>query len=1377
MTELDNIQRIAKLPLEMRTKLFARLKTQKALGDISQTRIRPRSSETHTFPLSFAQQRLWFLAQLEPTSTAYHIPTALRLRGTLHEHALEHSLQELVHRHHILRTTFLPQEEGSALQYVQPFLPQPLLHLDLQSLPPTLQQEEVHRLSEQQARTPFDLVHGPLLRTALLQLAPQEHILLLVFHHIIFDGWSTSVFIDELSTLYSAFVQDRPSPLAALPIQYADYALWQRQWLQGEVLQQQLAYWREQLRELPTLQLPTDHPRPAVQRFRGARYFFTLPVSLTQALKALSQQEGTTLFMTLLAGFAILLARYSGQEDIAVGTFLANRTRQELEGLLGFFVNTLVLRTDLSGNPSVRDLLGRVRQTALDAYTHQDLPFERLVEVLAPARDLSRQPLFQVAFQLWSLPLSAPELPGVQVEVQRLEAGTATFDLTLELTQEDAGDLKAILEYDTDLFEEERIVRLAQHYQVVIEAMVADAQQHLTDLPLLTTQERQQLLIEWNATQHDYPLDRCIHELFEAQVERTPDAVALVFQEELLTYHELNRRANYLAHFLQQQGVAPESRVGLLLERSLEMPIALLGVLKAGAAYVPLDPTTPQERLRFICADSQIVLLLSHHRLLDELSRPPVQILDLDLLTSELSGSSSTLPQRAVSTSNLAYVIYTSGSTGQPKGVLITHQNIVSSTFARLAYYQQRIQRLLLVLSLAFDIAGASIFRTLSQGGTLVLAPQGSEQDIFQLAKILSQKQISHFPFLPSSYLLLLEQGTASQLSSLREVALGGEPCSSHLLERHIGMLPHISLFNEYGVTEATVWSTVFGDASACKSVSVPIGRPIANTQTYILDAQLQPVPVGVPGELYIGGAGVARGYLNQPDLTGARFLPDPFSFRKGARFYRTGDLARYLLTGEIEYLGRLDNQVKLRGFRIELGEIETVLRQFPLVCEVVVVQEDIAGYKQLVAYIVPLQDQRPTVNDLRSFLRERVPDYMVPATFVLLDVLPLTPNGKVDRKALSTFASLQPNLEGNCVAPRNGLEKRLIQIWEDVLNIHPIGVTDNFFALGGNSFSAVRLMYRIKQQFAQDLPLSMLFQNATIEHLACALPQQTPALSRSPLVAILPGGTRRPFFCVHPGGGGVLCYHALSQFLGSDQPFYALEDVRQYQEEMGNLHIEDMAFEYLQALREVQPDGPYQLGGWSLGGLIAFEMAQQLQDQRQEVALLAILDTQPPDLLSQLMEVDEAVVLIQMVRALALTEGKDVVLSIDQMRQHEQEQQLQYVIEQMKAADLSLSEIGLPGIHHYLRRSRAMKWAVQNYTSRLYQGRITLFHSDEIDQAELQYLQGPVDPALYKPTYGWEKLSSQPVDIRAVPGTHATMMFNPHVKALAEQLRRCLVE
>ncbi|HEY7124285.1 MAG TPA: amino acid adenylation domain-containing protein [Ktedonobacterales bacterium] len=1069
-------------------------------ADIHQTDQEQRNAlEEDLFLPSFAQERLWFLDQLDPNNPVYITYTPpLRLKGKLDLAALWQSVQAVVGRHEVLRTSFVAVE-GRPYQAIAPHLELPLPLTDLSGLPESECASLLVPLLQQANELPFDLTHSPLLRVHLLRLAPSEHVLVVTFHHIITDRWSSAIFWRDLSACYGAFTLGQSPALPNLPIQYADYATSQREWLQGTRLEKYLSYWRAQLADAPPLlDLPTDHRRPAVNRYRGAHLTFQLGKELHQALQALSRQAGVTLFMTLLAAFQTLLWRSSGQKDIVVGTPVSGRARVELEGLMGLFVNTLALRTNLSGNLTFLQLLQHVREVCLGAYEHQELPFEKLVEDLNPERSQSYAPLFQVAFAMEheDAPASV-EFPGLELEPVLWENRTAKFDLSLILT--DTGtNLPGILEYNTDLFDAETIARLADRYQTLLQSIVAQPEQHLSKLSMLTMEQQERLLAAWGTTSQPAIPDQCLHKRLEAQVAERPDAIALSFEEQQLTYSELDARANQLAHYLRESGVGPEVRVGLCMERSLELVIGLLGILKAGGAYVPLDSTYPQERLAFMVQDAAVGILLTLTRLRDRLPSNLARVLCLDEDWPQLAQQPTSSPETGVQLDNLAYVIYTSGSTGTPKGTLICHRQVLRLFAATFPWFHfSEADTWTLFHSYAFDFSVWELWGALLYGGRLVVVPYWVSRTPELFAELLTAQQVTVLNQTPSAFRQLIQgeqtRPTLSTQSDLRLVIFGGEALELQSLrpwfERHGDQSPQ--LVNMYGITETTVHVTyrLLAQADLDTSAASPIGIPIPDLQMYVLDAYLQPVPIGVPGELYVGGAGLARGYLNRPDLTAARFVPHPFSHSSGARLYRTGDLVRFRRDGSFEYLGRLDQQVKLRGFRIELGEIESVLTTHPAVSQALVtVRTDTPEEKRLVAYLVSAEvSASPTPAELRQHTQEQLPDYMVPAAFIVLEALPLTPHGKLNHQALPppdwAAQSDQPY-----VPPRTATEAQLASLWGQVLHRDPVGIHDNFFDLGGHSLLATQLMARIFDTFHCALPLRTLFEAPTIARFALRL-------------------------------------------------------------------------------------------------------------------------------------------------------------------------------------------------------------------------------------------------------------------------------------------------
>ena len=1377
------IEQLANLSPARRALLERRLKGKELKSLVNRTI--PRRATRDTAPLSFAQQRLWFLDQLEPGSAVYNVPGALRLRGSLDVGTLGQSLHEIMRRHESLRTTF-SMVEGEPVQVISPSVSVPFHVMDLTECPESEREGEARRLASEEARRPFDLTQGPLLRTTLIRLGKEDHVLLLTMHHIVSDGWSMGVLYRELSVLYEAFSKGQPSPLSSLPIQYADFAVWQRKWLRGEVLESQLSYWKKQLEGVPAvLSLPTDRPRPAVQSFRGQRQSIELSKELTQGLKALSRKEGVTLFMTLLAAFQTLLYRYTGQEDIVVGSPIANRNRTEIEGLIGFFVNTLVLRCNFSGNPTFKELLATVREVALGAYAHQDLPFENLVEELQPERSLSHSPLFQVMFVLQNAPNTALKFEGLSVSPVRVGANTAKFDLTLSMHEAVEG-LRGSLEYNTDLFDDATMTRMLDHFEVLLQGIVANPAQRLSNLPLLTEAEKRRLLVEWNDTKTDYPRDRCIHELLEAQVERSPEAVAVVFEGKQLTYRELNQHANQLARFLSKLGVEPRAFIGICMERSLETVVAALAILKAGRAYVPLDPEYPKERLGFMLRDAQTSILLTQERLLERLPESETRCLCIDTSWESIGQESKENLRSGVSADDLAYVIYTSGSTGTPKGVAVTHRAVnrlvMNTDYAQLTCGDVVAQ----AANFSFDATTFELWGALLHGARLVVIPQEDVLSPTALAAQIENEGITAM-FLTTALFNQLVENIPSALGKLHHLLFGGEAVDPRRVKELLHKSPPKRLLHVYGPTETTTFASWYLVKNVAEdAVTIPIGRPIANTQIYLLDQYLQPVPVGVPGELYIGEDGLALGYHNRPELTAEKFIPHPFSAERGARLYRTGDLARYLSDGNIEFLGRVDHQVKIRGFRIELGEIESVLSQHPALREIVVTaREDVSGDpsaplragKRLVAYVVPNQHRTPTTPELRSFLKEKLPDYMVPSAFVFLDALPLTPNGKVDRRALPSPEDGRPESEESYVAPRTPTEELLAAIWADVLKVERVGIHDNFFDLGGHSLLVAQLFSRMRGAFKTDLPIRYLFEFPTVAGLAAKVVDQTQAGAGqndnatngwSYLVEIQTGGHRRPVF-FFPGGWGnewqIIGLARLARQVGSDYPFYALQARSAEGVSKAQYRVEEMAADYLREIRAVQPQGPYFLVGECVAGAVAYEIARQLRAQGQEIALLGFMDSRRPTPLRYVRY-----------RAARIKERCQYYLARfsfhwTNMRRLDWRSRFSYVVSKTSGVAEGFSCYFSQVMHlerdhddHAIQGT----WSVGDsyaktllrYRPQLYDGQIAIFVSKRSHQRD--------------PTMGWSELTSKGLDIHVIPGNHVTYR-REHVDVLGRELRACL--
>ncbi len=1311
-------------------------------------------------PLSIAQERLWFLSELDPDSALYNESTAVRLRGSLDIQALKGALAAIVERQEILRTTLLLTEEAAPVQLINDCRPIDLAVIDLSSRPRVKREDELQRTLLDLTKRPFDLTRDFPWRATLLKLGSAEHVLLLVTHHISSDEGSGEIMWRELATLYRAFAEGKPNPLPELPSQYADYVVWQRQWLKGAAAENHLAYWKQQLSDVSALELPMDRPRPAVQTFRGAKQSFQFSQSLSEQLKAFSTEERVSLFTTLLAAFKTLLHRYTGQDDILIGSPIAGRTRAELEGLIGFFVNTLVLRTDLSGNPTFRELLDRVRKVTLAAHEHRDLPFEKLIDEIHLDRDLSRSPLFQVMFAHQNAPRKVPELPGLSVSSVEINNETAKFDLSLRTWDEPHG-LRGELEYSTDLFDAATIRRMLGHFETLLQAIVTNPDRRIFNLPILAEMEKHQLLVEWNDTKKDYPKDKCIHQLFEAQVERSPDSVAAVFADQQLTYRELNSNANQLAHYLRKLGVGPEILVGVCVERSLDMIVGLLGILKAGGAYVPLDPAYPKERLAFVLQDAQVSVLLTQQRLLATLPTTyGTQVLCLDTDWAQVARQIDTNPDNRTTSKNLAYVIYTSGSTGKPKGVAIEHFS--AATFllwAHSVFTKEELTGVLASTSICFDLSVFELFAPLTCGGKIILA-----ENALALPGLSAASEVTLINTVPSAMAELVRLNGIPP--SVRTVNLAGEALSASLVQQIYETTSAKRVYDLYGPSEDTTYSTY-----ALRTPHGPktIGRPISNTRVYVLDGHMNPVPIGIPGQLYIGGDGLARGYFNRPDLTAEKFIPDPFSGSPGARLYNTGDLARYLPDGNIEFIGRVDNQVKLRGFRIELGEIESVLVQHPEVqAAAAIVREDTPGAKRLVAYIVPEKAEAIPTKELRSYLGSKLPDYMVPSAFVTLAKLPLTPNGKVDRRALPT-PDQRSNLEETFIAPSTPTQQAMAKIWANLLKLERVGIHDNFFELGGHSLLALRLISQINETFGKKLPLAAVFQAPTIEQLTRLVAGDIVRPTWSSLYAIQPQGSKPPFFWIHGEDSDPF----LPRYLGPDQPLYGVR----HQSEDGKpalcSTVVDIAEHYLSEIRAAHPHGPYLLGGYCVGGMVAFEIAQQLKKLNEDVALLVMLDPANPNA-GELSASSALPVPDYSANGKSLRSKVSRHLGI--LASLKSDEKIRYILEKAvgKARELVMNitsrnktikravyktclALGYPIPPSF--RSRYIldvyDQAVLNYAPKVYPDRLVVFRAaDECDATR------------------WESLAARGLEVHEISGDHTTILKEPYMQQWGDLLR-----
>ncbi|MHC5939086.1 amino acid adenylation domain-containing protein [Nostoc sp.] len=1328
-------------------------------------------AQRDNLPLSFSQQRLWFLDQLEANNPAYNIAVGFRMDGCLNQQAFERSLQEIVQRHEVLRTKFSQDASGNPVQIINESNDIPLLITDFSHLQD--KEEILKQAVISESVRPFNLQTGPLLRIYLYKLAEDDHVFVAVMHHIISDAWSFGVMVQELSAIYTAFCTGKESPLAPLSLQYGDFASWQRTTFEKTQLQHQLDYWKQELAgELEPLELPADYPRRAIASYQGREIPFVVDRKNYEGLKQFCESQGATLFMGLLGVFKTLLMRYSGQHDLLVGTPIANRNRKEIEQLIGFFVNTLVIRTDVQDNSSFATLLERIKQKTLSAYAHQDLPFEKLVEELQPERSLNHNPLFQVMFVLQNAPIGNLELPNLRLTHLEMESVTVKFDLTLSMMETEKG-LEGAWEYNTDLFAPATIERLEKHFQTLLAAIVANPQLHLTELPLLPASEQHQLLVEWNQTQRFYSQDLCIHQLFENQVQQTPEALAAVFKEQQLTYQELNKQANHLAHYLQSLGVGPEVLVGICMERSLEMIVGVLGILKAGGAYLPLDPQLPQERLTFILEDCQASVLLTQDHLLLELPAYEGRVVFLDTSWQEISQESKENLVNQVNPDNLAYLIYTSGSTGKPKGVMIQHKSLVNYTQGRIIECGfSSGERFLQFASISFDVAVAEIYSCLVSGGTLVLRTNEMLSSVATFMQNCRDYGVTVLD-LPTAYwqqvTFELALGNLLLPESLRLLVIGGEralPEQVNAWKKCVGEYPQ--LVNEYGPTEATVSATICNLSELeVNGREIPIGKPLQNLLVYLLDRELQPVPIGIPGELYIGGIGLARGYYDRPDLTASKFIPNPFSDRQGTRLYKTGDLARYLPDGKIEFLNRLDNQVKIRGFRIELGEIETLLSQHPEVREIAVIdRQDQSGNKQLVAYVVPHLNP-PSAIALRQFLKEKLPEYMMPSAFVFLEAMPLTPNGKVNRKILPA-----PSTDGKArlskrIPPRTPLEHKLVELWEEALQVSLIGVTDNFFELGGHSLLAIRLIAQIEKQLGYSLPVVSFFREGTVEKIALYLEGESKPSNTDVLLTLQPKGDRLPLFLVHPGAGYALSYSIFATILGKKQPLYAFQAPGLDGEQQPLDSIEAMASTYIKAMREIVPNGPYLLGGYSFGGLVAFEIASQLEAAGERIENLLIIDTHPPlpNMEKEALLDDEAALLAFMVKQIGLHFNESVNVSLEELAVLDTQKRFEHVLQLLQYHEIVSPNSGKNLVQGLLNVFKANTQASLCYQPKPIKSPLSLFKTVALTQ------QFPTDDSA-----GWQKLTSNQVRVCSITGEHESLMKEPDVKDLTAAIQEILL-
>ena len=1319
-------------------------------------------------PLSLNQESLLFMEQLNPDTPRYNIYEAVRLAGDLDFAALHATLETIVARHETLRTVFR-EIAGQPHQVFAPPRPVTIQIIDLTDLAAEQLEKKALDTLNKEANRPMDLQKGPLFRAALIRLARQDNILLVTMHHIISDGWSIGLFWKEFKHLYRNLSEGQTPELPKLPIQFGDYTFWSREQLQKD-LARQTGYWKHQLAGAPTLlEMPTDRPRPAIQSFKGAQELEIFPAELCHALKNLSQREGATFYMTLLGAFDALLARYTGQEDLVVGSPIAGRNKTETENLIGFFVNTLAMRADLSGDPTFRELLCRVRNTTLDAFSHQEIPFEKVVAAASPQRSLSYNPIYQVAFALQEASESLSTIPGLKLTPIKLPSTTSKFDLFLSARETSAG-LAITAEYSTDLFEAETIKRFIGHYRNVLEAVVESPDLRVSELPLMSDAERHQVLVEWNDTKTDYP-NESINQLFELQAAKDPESIAVVSREGDLTYRTLNEQANQIGHYLRKLGVVANKPVGIFMERSPLMTTGILGILKSGGAYLPLDPGYPESRLRHMLDDADISVILTTTELSARIPETFARVICLDG-SDDIKDESIENPPNVNTASDLAYVIYTSGSTGTPKGTLIPHRAVNRLVFNTNYIEFDSNDRLGHISNVSFDAATFELWGALLHGGRLVVLDKDLVLSPKDFVAELRAQQVTAM-FLTTALFNLISHEDPSAFKTLKTLLVGGDACDPSAIRRVLENDPPRRLLNGYGPTESTTFAITKHFQNVPPGAhSVPLGRPLANTTIYLLDQQFNPVPVGVPGEIFIGGDGLAIGYLNRPELTAEKFVNVPAckigvstdpAGNDEVRLYRTGDIGRYLANGDIDFLGRKDNQVKLRGFRIELGEIEAVLNAHPGVKEAVVLLNVQDGDKRLAAYFTNAEGYSPMSGELREFLKNKLPEYMVPSIFVTLAELDLNENGKIDRHKLRLLEAPAADTEKETAEAHDELELKLTWIWQKVLGVRSIGVRDNFFELGGHSLAAVRVFSEIENTLDCRLPLATLFKAPTIEQLAALVRDGGWEKKWGALVPLRPAGNKPPFFCVHAVGGNVLEYNDLANHLGNDQPFYGLQALGLDGRSAPLTDIESMATAYLNEIRQIQPHGPYFLGGRSFGGTVAYEMARLLVEQGEEVALLAIFDSYPNGWL-KLCSDEEAARYRKEFRALRIKrhlenwkglgiKGKaEYFLNKAKYKSRKYENQAWRLTQKLGVGGSQSVATTIRGIeeHNYM--------AVRNYVPKLYPGTVTFFCAVEEICPEENLI-------------GWRRLARGGVDVVDVPGDHQTMIKEPNVELLAQAL------
>ncbi len=1366
---LENLSPAKRVLLEMKLK-------ERTAASIKEPFSISKRQNADVAPLSSNQESLLFMERLNPNTATYNLYEAIQITGDLNFDALQKTIDEIVVRHESLRTNFR-EIDGQTRQIINP--PQSV-QIKISELPQS-SVEEQERLALEilnaEVNRPMDLRRDLLIEATLVKLAAHEHFFLIKMHHIISDGWSMGVFWKEFTHLYQSFSQDETPALPILPIQFGDYAIWASEQLIKEETRQ-VEYWKNQLKDAPVLlELPTSRPRPAVQTYRGTQEISLLPVELGNKLKEFSRRENVTLFMTLLAAFNVLLARYTGQEDLIVGTPFAGRSRTETENLIGFFVNTLSLRADLSGDPTFRQLLRQTRDSTLEAFSYQDLPFEQVVAAVQPERSLSYNPIFQVAFALQPDSESSLEISGLEIQTVKLGSVTSKFDLFLS-AKETADGLSVTVEYSTDLFDSDTIKRLMNHYRNLLEALVVNPKRCISEFQLLSESERQQILVDWNDTTTEYP-NQCLQQLFEAQAAKQPEAIAVNAPEGSLTYDQLNRQANKIAHYLRKCGVQPNSPVGIFMERSALMTAGILGILKAGGAYLPLDAGSPQTRLRQMIENADTKVILTNAEKISLLPTTDAKVICLDTDWETIAAENDDNPSNLNQPTDLAYVIYTSGSTGEPKGTLIPHRAVNRLVFNTNYIQIDSTDCIAHVSNVAFDAATFELWGALLHGARLVIFNKDLLLSPEEFSLELKKWKVSAM-FLTSSLFNLLSRVKPDAFQTLKTLIVGGEALDPTAVRYVLENNPPARLVNGYGPTE----TTTFAVCREIKNVApdaqtIPIGRPISNTAIYILDSNQNPVPIGVRGEIYIGGDGLAQGYLNHPELTAEKFIS--LSLNKlgvsvadsmndetqNVRLYRTGDIGRYLPDGAIEFIGRTDNQIKLRGFRIELGEIEAAVNSHPAIKEGIVAVKKTGGEKKIVAYYVLAEGAALTSGDARDFLKERLPDYMIPSVFFEVTEFVLNQNGKIDRRKLPALEEISVPATAAIETPKDELEIKLTWIWQKVLGLKSIGINDNFFECGGHSLAAVRLFSEIEKTLGCRLPLASLFESPTIDRLAALIRAGGWKSDWQALVPLRPTGGKPPFFCVHAVGGNILEYKDLAGHLDSDQPFYGLQSFGLDGRSAPLTDIEQMAIAYLKEVRKIQPQGPYYLGGRSFGGMVAYEMARQLVEQGETVALLAILDTYPKGWLKTYSD-DEARSFRKQFRQMRIKSH------LENWKQLDITGKAEYFLEKAnfkkrkyknllwqytrKSSDKTKQSVGAT-----IRNIEEINYlAIRKFVPKFYPGIVTFFGASEEICPEENLT-------------GWRRLAQGGVEVVEVPGDHQTMIKEPYVGELAEALEKSI--